>query len=101
MTENDNAHPLCRLLRELRQASGMSLAKIEQKYEISGVVVGAYERGDRIPPINKLEQILNIYGYRLKAEPIGSAHVRPSTDIATELRAIADQIDENNAVSSL
>lgn len=98
---NENAHPLCKLLRELRQAAGLSLAKIEEKYDISGVVVGAYERGDRVPPINKLEQILNIYGYALKAEPIGPAHVRPASDIATELRSIADQIDENHAVSAV
>lgn len=90
------AHKLCRLLRELRQSAGWSLSTIERKYGMSAVVLGAYERGDRTPPLPKLEQVLGFYGYELQAVPMGSQHVRKATDIVEELRAIADQIENQN-----
>lgn len=91
-------HPLCRLLRELRRASGMSLDVIGRKNNISPVVLGAYERGDRTPPLNKLEYALSIYGYTLQAVPIGTQHTRLTGDVVADLRAIADQIEERDAL---
>jgi transcriptional regulator with XRE-family HTH domain len=86
-------HPLCVMLRDLRKAAGLSLARMEHKFGIKAVVVGAYERGDREPPLRKLDQILALYGYRLAAVPVSSDAVRISTDMVADLRAIADQLE--------
>ena len=85
--------PLCRLLRDLRRASRMSLATLEKKHGIKAVVAGAYERGDRIPPVPRLREMLGIYGYRLEAVPLASNSTRVPVDMVSELRAIADQLE--------
>lgn len=95
-------HPLCAFLRELRHASRMSLAQVEDRYGISAVVLGSYERGDRLPPVAKLDAILRaVYGYELRAVPMGTDYTRSSTDMAADLRAIADQLEERNALSAV
>jgi transcriptional regulator with XRE-family HTH domain len=86
-------HPICAMLRQLRVAAGLSLTEFESRYEIPAVVVGAYERGDRTPPLHKLDTILGAYGYRLQAVPTGAAAVRLPEDIIGALRAIADQLE--------
>lgn len=86
-------HPLCALLRELRLEAGFTLLAFEEKYKIPAVVVGAYERGDREPPLRKLDAVLSAYGYQLWAVPTGPTAVRLPTDIVGDLRAIADQIE--------
>ncbi len=86
-------HHLCGLLRALRKAKGMSLSQFEERYNIPAVVVGAYERGDRIPPLHKLDIILGCFGYRLEAVPIDADAIRPTADMVSELRAIANQIE--------
>jgi transcriptional regulator with XRE-family HTH domain len=90
-------HRLCVMLRDLRQAAGMSLKQMGGKHGVSPVALGAYERGDRLPPITKLDQLLGVFGYRLSAEPIGSGAVRASEDVVAELRAIADQLESARA----
>lgn len=73
-------HPLCAMVRELRQAARLSLHQFEECYGIPAVVVGAYERGDRIPPLHKLERILACFGYTIKAVPVAvpaAAHGEP------------------------
>lgn len=91
--EHPAPHPICDLLRQLRKASGLSLAKIEEKYGISGVVLASYERGDREPPMRKIDSALNIFGYRLAAVPISEDRVRVPADLAATLRSIADQLE--------
>lgn len=91
--ESGSPHPLCVMLRELRRASKLSLAQFEIKHGIPAVVVGAYERGDRVPPLAKLDTILDCYGYQLAAIPTRPDAVRRPTDIVAELRAIADQLE--------
>lgn len=86
-------HRICRMLRQLRHAAQLSLTEIEAQWGISAVVLGAYERGDRIPPLHKLEHILNHFGYELQAVPCGTKPVRLSGDVVSDLRAIADQIE--------
>lgn len=90
-------HPLCRLLRDLRRASGLSLATIENRYGIPAVVLGAYERGDREPPLRKLEVILAAYGHRLAAVPAAEDAVRLPADAAVILRQVANQLERNAA----
>lgn len=85
-------HPLCRLVRDLRAAARMSLAQFEAKFELPAVVVAAYERGDRIPPLTKIDYILRCFGYKLVAVPIDHRAIRLPGDMAAELRAIADQL---------
>lgn len=85
-------HPLCRLVRDLRTAARLSLHQFEIKFGIPAVVVAAYERGDRIPPLPKIDEILTCLGYRLIAVPVDYRSIRLPGDIAAELHAIADQI---------
>lgn len=86
-------HPLCQQLRALRAAAGISLLRFEEKYGVSAVVLGSYERGDREPPLRKLDAIFGAYGYHLAAVPIGTQAVRLSGDLVTDLRLIADQLE--------
>jgi len=90
---NGSLHPLCALLRQLRIASRLSLAQFEARFGIPAVVVGAYERGDRIPPLPKLEAILACFGYKLVAVPANAEAVRPPLDMVADLRAIANQLE--------
>jgi len=92
MRNSSMPHPLCQLVRDLRSAARMSLSQFEDKYGIPAVVVAAYERGDRIPPLTKIDQILSCLGYRLIAVPVDHQSVRLPGDIAAELHAIADMI---------
>lgn len=94
-------HALCTLARQLRKTAGLSLNRVEERYGIPAVVIGAYERGDREPPLRKLESILAIYGYQITAVPIGSEAVRLTGDMVSDLRAIADQLESTNGVSEL
>ncbi len=92
----DDAHPLCKQIRDLRKAAKLSLAKFEEQSGIPAVVVGAYERGDRIPPLSKLDAIFGVFGYRLAAVPVHASATRLPTDMVAELRAIADQLEGNH-----
>ncbi len=94
-------HPLCSMIRNLRRAAGMSLATFEARTGIPAVVVGAYERGDRTPPLSKLDLIYRHFGYQITAIPVGAASVRMSGDMISDLRAIADQLESMNVVSEL
>lgn len=87
-----NPHKLCLLLRELRLKTGMSLHHFADKHGISPVALGAYERGDRQPPVHTLDTLLGFHGYRLTAEPINGMAV--PDEVAAELRTIADRLDE-------
>ncbi len=91
-------HPLCVMVRNLRKAAGLSLAQFEARTGIPAVVVGAYERGDRVPPLSKLDAVLRSFGYRLAAIPIDAEAVRLPEDIVAELRAIADQLEARDSL---
>lgn len=91
-------HPICAQLRSLRKAAGLSLDAFTDKYGIvPGVVLASYERGDRQPTVQRLDDVLACYGFHLVAVPIGAEvddrHVRTRAEAAAELRAIADQLD--------
>jgi transcriptional regulator with XRE-family HTH domain len=94
-------HPICVLLRQLRRAANLTLTDFENKHGIPSVVVGAYERGDRLPPLPKLDALLACYGYALTAVPTGSNAVRLPGDIVSDLRAIANQLETSHDVSSV
>jgi transcriptional regulator with XRE-family HTH domain len=96
-----NIHPVCTKLRELRRAAGVSLTQVQDRFGVNSVLLGSYERGDRNPPLSKIEEILNVYGYTLIAVPVGLDAVRLPGDMATELRIIADQMENKNALSQL
>lgn len=99
--EHSKAHPLCQMIRSLRRAAGISLGTFETRTGIPGVVVGAYERGDRVPPLSKLDTIFRHFGYQITAIPVGAASVRMSGDMIADLRAIANQLESMNVVSEL
>lgn len=86
-------HPLCHMLRELRRQSGLSLAQIQARTGMSAVVLGAYERGDREPPMRKLEAALDIYGYKLMAVPADEDAIQLPNNMVAQLRSIAAQIE--------
>lgn len=83
-------HHICKQMRDLRRAGGMSLVAAADVTGVPDIVLGSYERGDRQPSLFKVEQILNAYGYTLAAVPKDFDAIRLPSDIAGELRAIAD-----------
>ncbi len=88
-----DVHPVCRAMRELRTAAGWSLGQTQIRSGINALALGSYERGDRIPPLTKADQVLHVFGHTLIPVPTGMHAVRRPGDIAAELRAIADHID--------
>lgn len=103
MTESDEAthrtfrgpHRVCAFLRQVRRRNGMSLSRLEAEHGLSAVVIGAYERGDRNPPLHKLERALNIFGYRLDVVPMDDNAARlPTEDVVATLRLLADFLAE-------
>lgn len=95
-------HPLCVQLRMLRKAAGLSLNDIQVRYpEWSAVVLGSYERGDRQPPVPKLDAALRLYGWGLGAVPLSEKAVLLPDDMIATLRAIADQLEARDDLSSL
>lgn len=96
-----DVHPVCKTMRDLRNAAGLSLLSAEQRFGVSAIVLGSYERGDRNPPLTKIEQILNVYGYTLAAIPRDQLAVRLPEDLAAELRIIADFLEKKNVVPKL
>lgn len=86
-------HPVCKQMRDLRQAARLSLQDAERMVGLPGIVLGSYERGDRQPPLLKVEQILNAFGYTLAAVPKDFDAVRLPSSMAVELRLIADQLE--------
>lgn len=87
-------HRLCQMLRSLRHASGLSLAGVEKTHGIAAVVLGAYERGDREPPLRKLDHVLACYGYQLTAVPIDDTAVRLPEEAIAVLRSLANQLEK-------
>lgn len=85
-------HPVVKQMRDLRLAARLSLVEAEITTQVPAIVMGSYERGDRQPPLSKLDAILKCYGYRLVAVPVDFNAVRLPSDMAAELHAIADQI---------
>jgi transcriptional regulator with XRE-family HTH domain len=86
-------HPICKQLRDFRKTAKMSLAEAEKRFGVSAIVLGSYERGDRNPPLRRLEEILNFYGYTVAAIPKEFDAIRLTGDIVRELRAIANQLE--------
>ena len=95
-------HPIALQIRELRKAAGLSLQRIEETRGIPAVVLGSYERGDREPSAFKIDTILRLFGYELRAVPIGAtvvegpvpaATVLTDEQIAAALRSLADHLD--------
>lgn len=92
-SKEDLLHPICKQMRDLRRAAGLSLTDAEPVTGVPAIVLGSYERGDRQPPLAKIEQILSSYGYTLTAVPTGFDAIRLPGDMAGELRRIADAIE--------
>ena len=94
-------HPLCVQIRQLRLAARISLTEAEKLTGISAVALGSYERGDRVPPLTRVDHILAGFGYRLAAVPVDFDAVRLPSDMAKELRSIADQIEKDKRADAL
>lgn len=92
-TRKRDPHPVCKQLRDLRNAAHLSLDQAARRYNVASVVLGSYERGDRNPPLRRLEEILNAYGYTLVAIPKDYDAVRLVGNMARELRQIADALE--------
>jgi transcriptional regulator with XRE-family HTH domain len=89
-------HPICKQLKDLRVAARLSLSEAEKLLGVSAVVIGSYERGDRMPSLARIDAVLHGYGYRVAAVPVDFDAIRLPSDIAAELRAIADQIEKES-----
>jgi transcriptional regulator with XRE-family HTH domain len=87
-------HPICVMLRRLRTAAGLSLTKVQEEYGITAVVLGSYERGDRVPSLHRADAALRVYGYRLAAVPIDDEVAqRMPEDMVASLRTIANSLE--------
>lgn len=66
------------LLRQIRQACGLSLMNVEEKSgeRWRAVVVGSYERRDRDPTIYRSSDLLEFYHHRLEVLAPGDLVVR-------------------------
>lgn len=90
-------HPVVQFLRSIRRKNGLSLAQMESVHKLSAVVIGAYERGDRNPPLWKLEQALNVFGYRLAVLPVDDEDRRLATDdVPGTLRELAEFLERSH-----
>lgn len=89
------ASPLRRQLIDLRRNTAMSLQTAGARLGVAAVVLGSYERGDRVPTVPILERILAGYGFDLLAAPKGTpaALTQVASDTAGQLRTLADRLD--------
>lgn len=93
-------HPVIAQLRPLRHAAGLSLQQMQDKHGIIAVVLGSYERGDRQPTVDRIQTVLDVYGYDLAIVPKAGVtddpalppRTRTTAELVAELRAIADQL---------
>jgi transcriptional regulator with XRE-family HTH domain len=93
-------HRLCVLLRELRETAGLSRATVAKATGTTIGTLGSYERGNRLPPLPALETLLAFYGHCLEAVPTGVDTMRRPTDIATELRMLAEQVEASTRMKA-
>lgn len=96
MKKVPNQHPVAKQLRDLRRARGESLEQAGRRLGISSVAIGSYERGERNPPLLRLEEILNFYGYTLVAIPKDFDAIRLTGSMVRELRMIATQLENQD-----
>jgi transcriptional regulator with XRE-family HTH domain len=86
-------HQVCKQMKDLRLACGLTLAEAATLAGVAPMVLGSYERGDRRPPLDKLEIILNSYGYTVAAVPRNFKAVQLPGDMAATLRTMAEQLE--------
>ena len=55
-TNNSNAHPVCRAIRELRTEQGMTQVELATKLDLLQPYVSAWER-DRIPTVDQIRNL--------------------------------------------
>lgn len=73
MSKPRSEHPICAVLRELRETRGWTLADVERHTggRWKAVVVGSYERGDRRPTVEAADELLALYGRQTGVMPLG------------------------------
>ncbi len=89
-------HPICAQIRQLRQASGLTLAQFERRHGVKAIVLASWERGDRHPTLEAVDAVLGYFGLELAIMPAGSVngqHTRTPAEVGAALRGIADQLD--------
>lgn len=94
MSKHSEPHPICKQLRDLRYARRESLDQASKRIGLSAVAIGSYERGERQPPLPRLEQVFNAYGYTIVAVPKDFDATRLTGNMIRELRQIANQLEE-------
>src|SRR5438132_12590011 len=67
MDDTGAARAIGRRLREVRRRRGLTLQAVEQASaeEFKGSVLGAYERGDRILTVPRLQRLALFYGVKV------------------------------------
>jgi transcriptional regulator with XRE-family HTH domain len=114
MPLNPNRHPLSDRLRELRQAQGLSLQRLEDRSDgrWKSVVIGSYERGDRAFSIARADAYLREnFGRKIVDVPIDmhidgyddettdAPRARTPREMVAELLAIAAQLATLNGLT--
>src|SRR5213076_3165557 len=67
MDDRGAAAAIGRRLREVRRRRGLTLQAVEEesRQEFKGSVLGAYERGDRILTVPRLQRLARFYGVKV------------------------------------
>ena len=52
----------CRRLRHARKKAGYTLTQAAEKSYLSSGAIGHYEKGIRVPPIDRVATMANLYG---------------------------------------
>ncbi len=89
-------HPICVKIRQLRKASGLTLADVERRHGVKAIVLASWERGDRHPSIEAVDAVLGFFGLHLAVMPINAVdgyHMRTPAEVGAALRGIANQLD--------
>lgn len=96
-------NPLYAQLRELRRAARLTLTEAAEQLHVTPAALGAWERGDRHPPIDRLDLVFGFYGRELRAVPMGAVLLDPAepapgvvlTDeqMVAQLRRVAAQLE--------
>lgn len=86
--------PLAGQLRQIREAAGLSLNRVEDKSasRFKASVVGSWERGFRQPTVRDARELLDFYGHRLEILAPGDVALRAGQAVNHEDGAFVEYV---------
>lgn len=89
-TTVDGLKTLGQVLRDQRLRHGWPLKAAARRLDMKEATLGAYERGDRNPPIEALVRIFQVYGLRLIVSENG---------LESRIRALREELERLEAMA--